>query len=488
MTGWQDKPPLSRREVRKNSRATDARLSGAEQPPPAVAAVDSAAPQSHDSGPGAALPEPERGTRAGTGGRRVQWDPATSAPLVPAVTLDSATAAESTRPVGRRSSFTAVTSASRAARGVAEATTDAGTGPTADAQRAQPALPVPVVQDELRDETGIGMPPPRISRRASFVAPSTAGQPPAEFVTAPAATPAPSGVEPVGAAPRPLTMTRRELRALRAAAAAAGEPIPDIMLTADGTVTLTSAIQVITAEQIRDAQEIRDAQQSPDAADDTDIAVIEIEIDPLPAEGVPAAASDEPGVQEADAENDADANHPTIAAADRGVEPAQDAVEVPFGHWSTQAALEDPADSGDSVLSRNVGVTTGAITTHALVLPSSAGPGDQLLGSLSSTGEIMITGSIDLPRSFGSTGAHPALFDHPEVDALIDADDREDAQSDSPPVRAVRAVSSGSSARGVIEPPAPRKSRVPLVAGITAGSLLLIAIGATVTAFAFNVF
>ena len=133
-------------------------------------------------------------------------------------------------------------------------------------------------------------------------------------------------------------------------------------------------------------------------------------------------------------------------------------------------------------------MTTGAITTHALVLPSSPDSTDQLLNSLSGTGEIMITGSIDLPRSFGSTGAHPALFDHPEVDALIDEDDREDAPSESAPVRAIRAVSSSSSTRGVIEAPAPRKSRLPLVVGITAGSLLLIAIGAVVAAFAFNVF
>lgn len=170
----------------------------------------------------------------------------------------------------------------------------------------------------------------------------------------------------------------------------------------------------------------------------------------------------------------------------RGVEPAPDA--APYGHWSTQAALDDASQSNEALLSRNVGISTGAITTHALVLPTGPSSSDQLLNPVTATGEIMVTGSIDLPRSFGSTGAHPALFDHPDVDALIDASDREDAASESAPVRAIRAVSSNSSTRGVIEAPAPRKSRLPLIAGITGGSALLVAAGVVVAGFIFNVF
>jgi len=170
----------------------------------------------------------------------------------------------------------------------------------------------------------------------------------------------------------------------------------------------------------------------------------------------------------------------------RGVEPAPDA--APYGHWSTQAALDDVNQSNEAVLSRNIGFSTGAITTHALVLPSTPSSMDHPLNSVTATGEIMVTGSVDLPRSFGSTGAHPALFDHPDVDALIDASDREDAASESAPVRAIRAVSSTSSTRGVIEAPAPRKSRLPLIAGITGGSALLVAAGVVAAGFIFNVF
>jgi len=170
----------------------------------------------------------------------------------------------------------------------------------------------------------------------------------------------------------------------------------------------------------------------------------------------------------------------------RGVEPAPDA--APYGHWSTQAALDDASQPTEAMLSRNVGHTTGAITTHALVLPSAPSSIDHLLTPVTATGEIMVTGSVDLPRSFGSTGAHPALFDHPDVDALIEESDREDAAAESAPVRAIRAVSSTSSTRGVIEAPAPRKSRVPLIAGITGGSALLVAAGVVAAGFIFNVF
>ena len=160
----------------------------------------------------------------------------------------------------------------------------------------------------------------------------------------------------------------------------------------------------------------------------------------------------------------------------------------PYGHWTTQAALADAAPSIDGFLSRDVGVTTGAITTHALILPSIPESGDQLLAPFTNTGEIMITGSIDLPRTFGSTGAHPARFDHPDVDALIDESDREDAVSASAPVRAIRAVSSTGSTRGVIEAPTKPKSRLPLVAGIVLGGIILVVGAFVAAALIFNVF
>ena len=131
-------------------------------------------------------------------------------------------------------------------------------------------------------------------------------------------------------------------------------------------------------------------------------------------------------------------------------------------------------------------MTTGAITTSALVLPSIPESGAQLLAPLTNTGEIMVTGSIDLPRTFGSTGAHPARFDHPDVDALLEESDREDAVSTSAPVRAIRAVSSTSSTRGVIEPPAKPKSKLPLIGGIILGGIILVVGAFVAAALVFN--
>ena len=174
---------------------------------------------------------------------------------------------------------------------------------------------------------------------------------------------------------------------------------------------------------------------------------------------------------------------PTVAA-----EAVPENTTNPYVHWTTMAALDDASQGLEMNVARSVGVSTGVITTHALVLPSIPESGDQLLASsLNNTGEVMVTGSIDLPRSFGSTGAHPALFDHPDVDALIDEADRDTVGAGSAPVRAIRAVSSHNSSRGVIESPGPQKSRLPFILSIVFGSVALVALGVVIASFVFQV-
>jgi hypothetical protein len=90
---------------------------------------------------------------------------------------------------------------------------------------------------------------------------------------------------------------------------------------------------------------------------------------------------------------------------------------------------------------------------------------------ISSTGEILITGTIDLPGSLGSTGSYPANFDRSDMDAIIAADDREDAATDSAPVRAVRAVSTSNSTPGMIGGKGARGSRLSLVLPIVASAI-----------------
>lgn len=143
----------------------------------------------------------------------------------------------------------------------------------------------------------------------------------------------------------------------------------------------------------------------------------------------------------------------------------------PFGHWSTQADDDD----SEPALRRDVSAGAGAVTTHALVLPSIPDSSEPLLSPLTSTGEIMVTGTIDLPRSYGSTGAHPALFDHSDVDALIDDVDREDGDTGVAPVRATRAVSSTTTTRSMIGAEPQKKSRLVPIIAISLGGAVFIA-------------
>jgi hypothetical protein len=123
--------------------------------------------------------------------------------------------------------------------------------------------------------------------------------------------------------------------------------------------------------------------------------------------------------------------------------PAEEAVspttgERPVGHWTNQSDLDDRTQVNESTISRRVG-TGGAITTSALVLPSI--PGHNM-----STGEVMLTDSISLPSALAATGAHSPI-DESDIDHLLDPGDHQMVNTDSVPIRAIRAVSSHSGSR-----------------------------------------
>jgi hypothetical protein len=161
----------------------------------------------------------------------------------------------------------------------------------------------------------------------------------------------------------------------------------------------------------------------------------------------------------------------------------------PVGHWSTQASIDDDQQVQENTFSRNVGATSGAITTSALVLPSIP-TGDDILSPLGSTGEILITGSINLPSSMGTTGVHPARYDHSDVDALLEADDREDSDHpDSAPVRAIRAVSTHTSSGAVISAKKPKgDSRLPIVLAVSAAVMAVGVVVLFVVGMIFKIF
>ncbi|PJJ71977.1 hypothetical protein CLV46_1536 [Diaminobutyricimonas aerilata] len=120
----------------------------------------------------------------------------------------------------------------------------------------------------------------------------------------------------------------------------------------------------------------------------------------------------------------------------------------PAEHWSQQAT--------DDSRAAFEGGSTGSFAPSALVMPNAPHTGE--FSYSLSTGEILVTGSIDLPRSLGSTGAHSDRIDDSSIDHVLDPRDQELTSTDSAPVRAVRAVSSHTSTRGMIATP-PKKAR-----------------------------
>ncbi|UKF30697.1 hypothetical protein [Clavibacter phaseoli] len=146
----------------------------------------------------------------------------------------------------------------------------------------------------------------------------------------------------------------------------------------------------------------------------------------------------------------------------------------PTGHWSVQDQVDEDQPH----------------TGNHFILPSVPHAND-MQQALNSTGEIIITGSIDLPRSLGSMGTHPDRFDTADMDRILEQGDDHDhapAGSDSEPVRASRAVSTHTSTRAVVQPPPRKRFTAPVVAAVTAGGVAVIGAGLVIVAFMTNVF
>ena len=140
--------------------------------------------------------------------------------------------------------------------------------------------------------------------------------------------------------------------------------------------------------------------------------------------------------------------------------------ERPVGHWTNQADIDDRVQVTGSTISRTIG--SGALTTSALVLPS-------LPGHNMATGEVMLTDSISLPSAFAATGAHTPL-DESDIDHLLDPGDHQLVNTDSVPIRAIKAVSSHSSSRNVINAQKPTRGNRALTALIASASVMVVVV------------
>jgi hypothetical protein len=250
-------------------------------------------------------------------------------------------------------------------------------------------------------------------------------------------------------------LTRRELRALRAASGAA----------------VDEAAQPLLKHEVR--EEVRqEAQPAPLPVENVSADFAQImaspSIDTAAIQIVPSfPASDKPPA------------HKPFAAGET--------YTPPFGHWSMQAKIDDENQTLDHSVRRDLSTSSGAITTSALVLPSIPKAGD-VTRPISNTGEILITGSIELPLSLGTTGSYPTHFDRSDVDAIIAADDREDTTAGSAPVRAIRAVSTNNDTPALIADPKGKDNRTPFVLAIIAAATLVGVVALVIAGFIFNVF
>ena len=143
--------------------------------------------------------------------------------------------------------------------------------------------------------------------------------------------------------------------------------------------------------------------------------------------------------------------------------------------------------SFDQLIARSATSTGSQSTSNALIL-SQAPSHASIVGPVTATGEVLITGSMSLPEGLGSTGHAAGTADGKETDAVLI--DREIPAHSSPtPIAASAAISTVKGAQEIIRPPAPEKgSRLMLTLAITAGALALALVGVLILAFVTGVF
>ncbi|HEX5730610.1 hypothetical protein [Microbacterium sp.] len=181
-------------------------------------------------------------------------------------------------------------------------------------------------------------------------------------------------------------------------------------------------------------------------------------------------------LEELVAEDSADAEEP-----DRAVVNPQFGADLLAGE-PVQAALPP---SFDQLISRSMNGSVG--TGNALIL-SQTPSAPPLSAPVTATGEVIITGTYNLPDGLGSTGHANGTADGKEVDAVL-VDGELPAHSSPTPIAASAAISTVKNGGDIIQPPTPEKGgRLMLTLAITAGVLALALVGVLILAFVTGVF
>ncbi|WP_347975586.1 hypothetical protein [Microbacterium sp. ProA8] len=181
----------------------------------------------------------------------------------------------------------------------------------------------------------------------------------------------------------------------------------------------------------------------------------------------------------------------TTTAEDDVDEPAPKAVSPLLGASLLDQAPAAPAPTAvefppsfDQLLSR----TTGSIAIPNTLIVSQAPEVAPLVAPVTSTGEVIITGTFNLPEGLGSTGHAKGTADGKEIDATL-VDGELPSHSSPTPIAASAAVSTVKTPGEVIKPPTPEKGgKLMMSLAITAGVLALALVGVLILAFATGVF
>ncbi|MDF2554369.1 MAG: hypothetical protein K0R60_264 [Microbacterium sp.] len=222
------------------------------------------------------------------------------------------------------------------------------------------------------------------------------------------------------------------------------------------------------------------ANDEPETATRTIAGLFAAAEDEHPADRTPlltAEAAREEAEDREPADRDANAEDAGVADAEDAPEPAM-IVSPQLGSALLEGSVPrvELPPSFDHLLTRDSSATGSVMAPNALILSQTPATGS-LTSPIAATGEILITGTFELPEGLGSRGHAPGTTDGKEADAVL-VDGELPAHSSPTPIAASAAISTVRSADEIIRPPAPEKgSRLMLTLAITAGALALALVG-----------
>lgn len=369
----------------------------------------------------------------------------------------------------------------------------------------QPATP-PLTRKQLRELRNTGT-TPVIGADAAQNAPTTSEAPAATPVATPPAAPLPRPATPPVVPPAPVAdtavdlgaspLTRRQARQQERIRTASVPVITPEVIAAHAAAHGSSASSASAAAAAAPSAKTSVAEQEQPAEEssvDTGLQSLFGATDPsTEAAAAPAEQSAAASVVETDSEVDgrSDEEREEEAAHARAVVSPMLGVGLLSGDTDRDATspasgVVDMPPSFDQLLTR----TTGSLTVpsaNALIV-SQAPESAPLVAPITATGEVLITGTFNLPEGLGSTGHAPGTADGKEIDATL-VDGELPSHSSPTPIAASAAVSTSKLPGEVIKPPAPEKgSRLMMTLAITAGALALALVGVLILAFVTGVF